>query len=350
MAINYCVNCGQKLHEGARFCSSCGTSVPSADLSPDESATDGPPFAPQPAADAEATALIVPAAKPGVMPSERTAIMEPVGSDMRGFDILSTHHPADNSEEPARRGVGEAPRESTAVIDPIVPEDVPTSFEAPDRRGKPSAGAMAGRMIALIALALLIVASGVFLAVFHPWTGEGAQTQAAASLASAGAQVGNAASTAIEKAEVATAREASFQGLLTAYNALSAYDQRIAACVQTYNGARLSNDTSTRTTAADTCRALQSDIQADIDTVDTLDIDQASPYFTDYQNVHRLQTDELQRIAVLVKSWDVSLQYDDPAQYVGAIDEPILKDNDSSGTNKYKQDFESTYGQSKPTR
>lgn len=314
MAINYCVNCGEKLHEGAHFCSSCGASIPTA------------------------------------VPSDRTAIMEPVGSDMRGFDILTMHHGVSGSAHPVRYGQGEPPRESTAVIDPIVPEDTPTSFDAPDRHRRLSPAAKAGWIIALIALSLLLIGSGIFLAVFHPWTGQAAQTQAAAALASAGDQADNAASTTAEKAEVSAAREASFQSLLTAYNALAAYDQRIAACVQTYNGARLSKDTATRTTAADTCRTLQSDIQTDMDTVDALGIGQSSPYFTIYQNVHRLQNDELQRIAVLVKSWDVSLQYDDPAQYVGAIDEPILKDNDATGTNTYKQDFENTYAQSKPVR
>ncbi len=306
--------------------------------------------------DADKTVVISPISKKSGQKSSRPIMNLPEidtsspSKNMAGFDVVNGGT-IDSSAYV---------KGSTAVMRPITgydPSENPqhpgeqtsTSFTAPD-----PAKSGSGRKGALIVVAILIVVALVIV-VLKPWTQTSTSQTATSTATSATSGASTAASSATDTRTasdtIADQTDVSaFDSLMAAYNKLSGFDQRIRDCAATYDTAYNTSNRTTRTAKAAVCDALKAEIQTSIDEVESLGIGTASAIYDDYQNVSRLQNDLLQRVSVLCEGFRISLQYDNPSSHTSEITAPVLADNDSSGVNKYKKDFDETYASSKPSK
>ena len=93
---------------------------------------------------------------------------------------------------------------------------------------------------------------------------------------------------------------------------------------------------------------LQDDLEDLNDSIEDLRLSTTDPYYSDYQNVHRLIGYLIARIDVMNESWDLSLDYSVPESHNETILAPIARDNDANGINVNKTAYENEYPGSRP--
>ncbi len=408
MAINFCINCGEKLEEGASVCAACGEAVPvlaepadeaeeqaaeatdkkNAEASEDhaaEAAEDkGLDIAePKEAEEGQDPDIDEPGdAKKGQDPdidepkdaekgAEKPAEPEEDFStfaDFTGFDIITS----DPGAAPAERII--APPDRTDVMAPIGGMRNAHEYRAP--QAEKSYTGIVLKIAAGVAAALLVVAAIGLLAqdetrqniqekieaansVQNASASAGGQDQTSSDAVSEGTEGdgGEGANSSGVKSSISVSDSAAnldddtaFEYLTQVYDSLQSYNDRVYSCIQTYNGVFVTPDRGQREAAAGIASSLLSEIESDIKSLDSMNIGRASSLYDDYENVRRLLNDQYQRLAVIVESYDISLKYDTPYQHQDEILEPLTRDIGPTGENKYLEDFDATYWSSRPTR
>lgn len=357
MAINYCVNCGEKLEPGTTQCSACGEAVPQQVETEKTKEAEGP--APQDSRKQAET-------KADNTEDKTTTEEEDFSSfaDFTGFDILAS----DPGAAPAERII--APPDRTDVMAPVGGMRNASEYRAPQEE-KSYLGKALKAAIGLAAV--FLVAAGVGL-LTQPATQQSIQEQleAANTRMNSSEDVSDASS---EDAETAAQLEAeaadssgvtsslavtdslanldedtAFEYLTQVYDGLQSYNERVYSCIQTYNGTVFSSDKSQREAAAAIANALSNEIDSDIKLLDSMNIGRASALYDDYENVRHLLDDQYQRLGEIVESWEISLGYDTPYEHESEILEPIRRNTGASGVSIYLEDFDANYWSGRPTR
>lgn len=309
MANNFCTKCGKPLEEGSAFCTSCGAPVPKTDdaaTAPLNAAATAPAATTQTPPAAQAA----PAAQAYVKGG--TAPMDPVQS------------------QPVNYRAAEAP--------------------AANRPAQAPAAAPLNKNLLIIVIAAVVVILAVVLLLTHPWAPTASTSSTSATTASS-VQQSSSATASSSSSNTSASDKSTYNSLLSAYNKLDGFDQRIRDCASTYNAntAILNAGLSERTADANTCKALEKEIQQEMSSLSALGITSSSKYYQDYKNISNLQNDLLKRIDVMVQSWNISIKYSNTTGHEKEIYAPIDADNDANGVNIYKTDYLNNYASSKPT-
>lgn len=391
MAVNFCMNCGKKLEEGATRCEACGEAVPVLAKSVEETdlsgildidepedvagAIESTDAAPEPnAATTESTAATPEAtdATPEPTPAPAPEPEEDFSSfaDFTGFDVMAS----DPGAAPAERII--APPDRTDVMAPIGGMRNAHEYRAPQAE-KNYLGKAVKIAIGIAALILAIAGVGLLT---QPDTQNNIQQQleaANSALNASSSEVSDAAisSDAQAQAEAQAQTEAEaqasssaasslsisdsaanldedtvFEYLTRTYDSLQSYNERVYSCLQTYNGVFVSPDKAQREAAAGIAKSLLAEMETEIKTLDSMNLGRASALYDDYEKVRRLLDDQYQRLAVVVESYDISLSYDNPYEHQTEILEPLTRDIGPSGQNSYLEDFDANYWSSRPVR
>lgn len=141
-----------------------------------------------------------------------------------------------------------------------------------------------------------------------------------------------------------------YRVLNDAYDRMGSQADRIKDTAATLNNTIFVSDSSKRNAAASDAYALEAEVLDLRETLSDLDVPFDSRYYSDQQTLLELQEDLYMRIDVMCQAWDISLQYSNPKDHEAAIKKPLGKDNDSSGLNIYKKDFENRYPNARPQR
>lgn len=336
MAINFCVNCGSKLEDNVLVCGTCGEPVPESLVYKQE----------------------VNSADNAVEPETSNAPTETVEeedfqqyADLSGFDIIGTYpaivQPKPKPLQPDR----------TDIMPPVGGMGAATEYRAPQQNTQPkpkrTGKIILGAAAALIALAGIgLVASPNARAVLaqrlapssEVSTAESAQPVTPTSIAEVGTVPG------VRDARASVDEDAAFDQLVTTYDKLQSYNERVYSCIQTYNSVIVVQDRNQREAAANIASALLDEIALEQETIDALGIGRASDLYDDYSNVTRLLNDQYQRLAVVVESWNISLRYNNPYDHQDQILEPLRRDIGATGVNTYLEDFDEHYWNSRPQR
>ncbi|MBQ9069154.1 MAG: zinc ribbon domain-containing protein [Eggerthellaceae bacterium] len=399
MAINFCVNCGAKLDLDEPLCPACGEPVPQsllydiptegldADQTPIDSYTNKVIHADSRVGDtASGTGCGVGGAASGAEGRAGETASSTVNgasdtapdadskpsdtasdnnseedfqkfADLSGFDIIGTY-PA---YAPDR-----ARTTPTILTDPAPSADTPpATLEPIGTKSNRRTGHMV-RNIALVT-AILIVAAGIgLLANPHARSAIGQrlsshgdasgqpgiveQEAADASSAAASIALRSEALASVRDAKADVDEDAAFDQLLNTYDRLQSYNDRVYSCLQTYNSVIVVADKSQREAAAGIAGSLLSEIEKDIDALDSLGLGRGSTLYNDYLNVRQLLDDQYQRLAVIVESWEISLSYTNPYDHENEILEPLRRDINADGVNSYLADFDKRYWDSRPER
>lgn len=334
MAINYCVNCGEKLEPGAAQCGACGEAVPQVDKSTNA------------AKDAEAEDFST-------------------FADFTGFDILAS----DPGAAPAERII--APPDRTDVMAPVGGMRNASEYRAPQEEKN-----YIGKTLKAAAgiAAVILVAAGIGL-LTQPATQQNIQEQLEAANArmnsSEGTEGGEGAEATQAETDAATVEESSssattslavadslanldedtaFEYLTQVYDGLQSYNERVYSCIQTYNGTVFSSDRSQREAAAAITNALSNEIESDMKLLDSMNIGRASALYDDYEKVRHLLDDQYMRLGEIVESWEISLGYSTPYEHEAEILEPIRRNTGSSGVSVHLEDFDANYWNGRPVR
>ena len=367
MAVNFCINCGEKLEEGARVCAACGEAVP---------------VLAEPADEAEEQA-VEDANKVDASEGQEPDIDEPKDAetgaekiaepeedftsfaDFTGFDIITS----DPGAAPAERII--APPDRTDVMAPIGGMRNAHEYRAP--QAEKSYMSTILKVAAGVAAALLVVAAIGLLAQDETRQHIQEKIEAASSVQDASASAdaqgqtssdeatgndgGEEASSSSAKSSLSVSDAAAnldedtvFANLTAVYDTLQSYNERVYSCIQTYNGVFVSPDRNQREAAAGIASSLLGEIDNDIKSLDAMNIGRGSSLYDDYENVRRLLNDQYQRLAVIVESYEISLKYDTPYQHQDEILEPLTRDIGPTGENSYLEDFDANYWSSRPTR
>ena len=372
MAINFCINCGEKLEEGARVCAACGEAVPvlaeTAGETKEQATEDTSKKNTESIEVAEGQEPDIDEPKNAEKSAEKAAEPEEDFSsfaDFTGFDILTS----DPAVAPAERVI--APPDRTDVMAPIGGMRNAHEYRAP--QAEKSYMSTILKIAAGVAAALLVVAAIGLLAqdetrqniqekieaansVQDTSASTDAQDQESSGETAEGAD-GEGASSSSAKTSIAVSDSAAnldedtvFANLTAVYDTLQSYNERVYSCIQTYNGVFVSPDRSQREAAAGIASSLLAEIDNDIKSLDAMNIGRASSLYGDYEKVRRLLNDQYQRLAVIVESYEISLKYDTPYQHQDEILEPLTRDIGPTGENSYLEDFDANYWNSRPTR
>ncbi|OUP08270.1 zinc ribbon domain-containing protein [Collinsella sp. An2] len=87
-------------------------------------------------------------------------------------------------------------------------------------------------------------------------------------------------------------------------------EDELGDVIDTFNGAYLRSDRSTRETAAKTAYNLRDKVQDIIDELDDMKLADGSAYTEDLDHVHQLAEWMYERVDVICRCWDISLEYD----------------------------------------
>jgi hypothetical protein len=244
-----------------------------------------------------------------------------------------------------------------AATTPARPAGQPAQSEAaPHRRLDPSV------IVSMVAGCVIVASLAVVLVVTHPWSPTPATDVAATDASTEDVTTTEAASgaatlsatSAAPAAQSSTAQTSAqvdyYDSLESIYSKLSGYDSRIAACADTFNQSYLSTSMSTRQDASRVAQSLKKDIDDTSVSLQNLAIPSSSPYYADSENLNTLIACLDKRISVICDAWTISLSYADPTGHSDEICAPLKRDNDSSGHNTYKQQFDDLYASAAPTR
>lgn len=280
-------------------------------------------------------------------------------ADLSGFDIIGNYPTyAPHQPKPAPDRTGIMPPEGGQRV---------TAYAAPPPEKQRS---HAPKWIAVAAA--IVLASGVIGLLANPhardvlqqrlfdqenaeaassaFTDENARTNTLAASATDAMQTRSETLTSVSDARAAVSEDEAFDTLVSTYDRLQSYNDRVYSCLQTYNGAIVVADRGQREAAAGIATSLLAEIEKEQHAIDALNIGRASDLYDDYVNVRRLLDDQYQRLAVIVESWEISLSYNNPYDHQDEILEPLRRDVSANGTNIYLDDFDETYWDSRPTR
>lgn len=280
-------------------------------------------------------------------------------ADLSGFDIIGNYPTyAPHQPKPAPDRTGVMPPEGGQRV---------TAYAAPPPEKQRS---HAPKWIAVAAA--IVLASGVIGLLANPHardmlqqrlfdqenaeaassalTDENARTNTLAASATDAMQTRSETLTSVSDARAAVSEDEAFDTLVSTYDRLQSYNDRVYSCLQTYNGAIVVADRGQREAAAGIATSLLAEIEKEQHAIDALNIGRASDLYDDYVNVRRLLDDQYQRLAVIVESWEISLSYNNPYDHQDEILEPLRRDVSANGTNIYLDDFDETYWDSRPTR
>ena len=323
----FCTQCGTKLDDDARFCTNCGVAIGGGDAVGAGNAVGASDVRDEDAYNAVASLL----------------------------DSLWTDD--------------DAPVSQTVQMPPVafaaVPADAPTSYvaAAPSAsvgRRVPSRGAVAAIVAIMCVLGIGI---GVGVGVLTHGTGDGpsdvgsaavsqgaaSDSSAASSAVSSSADAGSAASSASSaSSSQPAADDAAIKNMLTSYyDQLSGFDGEVRACATEFNNTYVSASMSARRASLETCKGLESRVNARLDQVKILNVPQSSAYYAKFQDICTLYDDLSHRIGVIVEAWEICVRYDDPSAHQAEITAPIARDNDGQ-SNIYFRDYEQRYPNARP--
>ncbi len=344
MAVNYCINCGEKLDEHATHCVACGEAVPAADSDLHDAALSGAS-----SAGADSSAV-----ESDSEPTSSESNSEDFSTyaDLSGFDVFVIDPNASPSKPPADTSGAHDP------LPPIVTPQTAGEYRAYELEPERMSGA-AKLATGVVAVMLAAACIGLFAAPLlrnglpdfgtssstSDSSGESAVPEASTVRASGASGVAG-----VSDTYASVDEDVAFEQLLRHYDNLQSYNERIASCIQTYNSLYLSSDKNQRSAAATIATTLKGEIEQDMRDLKSLGIGPASSLYDDAQLIARLQNDQLQRIAVLVESWDISLKYSTPYDHQDEILEPLRRDVGASGVSTYLEDFDNLYWDNRPTR
>lgn len=301
----FCTWCGAPLEPGARFCGECGGRI--------------------------LETVTIDGSKDAV-------------DSMRGFDIVDGRNlPADATLRMDR----------DALVVPTDNDPKRFSLEsgaAPRRAPLIAAGA---------AVVVLLLAGGVAAAVyFGGWSlqrNEPAPESApvaqdtAPEASEAAAQDDAPAVSDVSSAALTDAQ--AYDELAAAYSKLSVYDERIAGdggLIEDFNGLFLASSLDERTRAKDTADKVLSDLQADKDALNALDIDADSPYESQRVDVSKLYEYQIGRVSALTDAWALDVTFETPSEHKDEILAVYTKGS-SNGEAKYLTLYDELYSEAKPT-
>ena len=120
-----------------------------------------------------------------------------------------------------------------------------------------------------------------------------------------------------------------------------------------YNGGFLLSNLERRREASASAYALRDQVQATLDELSEINLQDGSPYTEDLDHLVQLATWMYNRVDVLCDSWDISLSYPDGeslSAHKSEISQPLRDALDGSGQNQNLTLFEENYYQWKPTQ
>ncbi len=143
--------------------------------------------------------------------------------------------------------------------------------------------------------------------------------------------------------------EEAFEALDTAYGRLNAYNERIAGCVEDFNGWFLARSMDERTAAKKTADDLLAELNDELAALEDLRIPADSPYADDAAAVIELYGCQVGRVQSLADAWAVDVTFDVPSEHKDEILAELSKSNEG-GTNKYLTRYDELYPTAKPQK
>ncbi len=225
-------------------------------------------------------------------------------------------------------------------------------------------------VVLIVILVLAIIAALLFL--FKPWesilgttSGDEGQGTVATTATTEGqatvdgseageqgeqANVEDASATAATVAATATTDAETFQTLSDYYGQLSGFDTQISETATAFNAHYLDSDQSVRADYAAAASNVLSLVTAALDQVKALALPETSVYYTDWGNVMTLYECLVNRANVLSQAWAVSAAASNPsdASVTSQISAILGADNNESGVNIYKAQYEQLYPTAQP--
>lgn len=131
--------------------------------------------------------------------------------------------------------------------------------------------------------------------------------------------------------------------LVSYYQQLSDYDSRIKSVASTFNNNYLTAGLGSRESYAATAASLLDDLSNTRDAVYALSMPANTSYSTQFGQVKDCYDYNVSRLSCIVEAWEIDTEYSDPSGHKDEILAPIARDNNSSGHNRYKAEFDSLY-------
>lgn len=147
--------------------------------------------------------------------------------------------------------------------------------------------------------------------------------------------------------------EAAFDTLTSLYEQIGDYQDPLSDVIDDYNSGFLLSDLEARRAASESAYTLRDQVQATLDAIDAVRLEQDSPYAEDLEHIRQLATWMYNRVDVLCDSWDISLGYPDGerlSQHQSEISKPLRDQLDATGHNENLTLFEENYADWRPTR
>lgn len=138
-----------------------------------------------------------------------------------------------------------------------------------------------------------------------------------------------------------------FARLDEAYNRLSSYDDRIADCVEDFNGLFLARSMDEREAAKSKADDLLSALNEELAALEDMDVSSSSPYSDDATDVMELYECQIGRVQSLADAWALDVTFEVPSQHKDEILK-VLAENNEGGTNKYLTRYDELYPQAAP--
>lgn len=307
----FCSWCGEALEPGSRFCPECGARVL------ESVKIDG-------SADA----------------------VDP----MRGFDIVGGEAlPADKTIR-----IDRDPADTDTLVLPTDNAQKRFALEETPRKSRPAL------IVCIVAIAVLAIIVGVLA-----WTQareeqsaptdspstqkESVQEREDEARVDATEQDAPSISDAPSDSAATMTEDEIFAYLDEAYGRLAAYDDRVGACVEDFNGLFLARSMDDRQAAKDEADALLSDLEDELASLEDMRIPASSPYADDAAAVIELYGCQKGRVQSLTDAWALDVTFEVPSEHKDAILEVLAASNEG-GTNKYLTRYDELYPSAKPQR
>ena len=147
--------------------------------------------------------------------------------------------------------------------------------------------------------------------------------------------------------------DAAYERLTALYDEVGRAISEFSTVVDEYNGGFLLSDLSARQSASEGAYTLRDAVQATIDAIDEVKLEQDSPYAEDLDHIRQLATWMYNRVDVLCASWDISLavpEGESVSSHRDEITQPLRDDALSQSQNEDLVQFEANYSAWRPTR
>ncbi|MGI6033140.1 MAG: hypothetical protein ACOX69_06960 [Coriobacteriales bacterium] len=209
-------------------------------------------------------------------------------------------------------------------------------------------GIVAGTAIVIIVLLLILV--------FRPWGTQSVQTQPAQTTTASTSASTDTAQPSQESASATTDKDTEtgpdyYDELYAYYKALGNYDKRVSSAATAFNNYHKKEDYSLRSSYSDDASQLRDEISAEQDDINNFYVESSSSYYNDYEHMKQLASWLYERIDVICRAWDISLEYSYPADYEDEITAPLKAEVDSGqSNNRYYIMFKNHYSKWKPVK